>query len=316
MPKGNDHSSITQTQVKKTLVVVGGPTASGKTSLAIALAQRLGTEIISADSRQFFKELTIGTAKPSAEELFKVTHHFINSHTITEEVNAADYGIQASAVIHQLFETKDTVVMVGGSGLFIDAVIKGFDDLPPSDEPLRLELQSQLNDWGIESLQDRLKELDPEAYSKIDIKNSRRLIRALEVTILSGKPYSAQLNQKRTPSHGWHVVMIGIEHDRTALYQRIDERTRQMIADGLKEEVISVIEHRQRQALQTVGYTEMFQHLDGALTLEETEKLIAQHTRNYAKRQMTWFNRYENLIWIAPTDSNQMADAVMKHLHQ
>jgi tRNA dimethylallyltransferase len=158
--------------------------------------------------------------------------------------------------------------------------------------------------------------LDPEAYCKIDIKNSRRLIRALEVTILSGKPYSAQLNQKRTPSHGWHVVMVGIEHDRTALYQRIDERTRQMIADGLKEEVISVIEHRQRQALQTVGYTEMFQHLDGALTLEETEKLIAQHTRNYAKRQMTWFNRYENLIWIAPTDSNQMADAVMKHLHQ
>ncbi|MGR6088454.1 MAG: tRNA (adenosine(37)-N6)-dimethylallyltransferase MiaA [Arcticibacter sp.] len=296
---------------KKSLVVVGGPTASGKTALSISLARKLNTEIVSADSRQFFKELTIGTAKPDIHELSLVKHHFINSHSISEDINASDYGIAATETINKLFENSNHVVMVGGSGLFIDAVIKGFDDLPPADEQVRTELQNRLSQEGIEVLQELLKQLDPTSYEKIDIKNPRRLLRALEVTIVAGQPYSTLIGKERKPTHEWNTVMIGIEHTREELYRRIDERTAAMIKSGLKEETKSVLAFRSKNALRTVGYTEMFEHLDGNIDLEETQKLIAQHTRNYAKRQLTWFNRYDNMNWLLPETVEQMTDRVL-----
>ncbi len=308
---GNEVTLTIQPLSKKTLVVVGGPTASGKTALAISIARKLNAEIVSADSRQFFKELTIGTAKPHKNELSMVKHHFIDSHSVSEDFNAADYGIAATETINKLFEKSNHVVMVGGSGLFIDAVIKGFDELPSSDEQVRAELQDRLSNEGVEALQELLKQLDPASYDKIDIKNPRRLLRALEVTMVSGQPYSTLIGRGRNSQNRWNNVMVGIEHIREELYRRIDERTAIMIESGLKEEAISVIAYRSKNALRTVGYTEMFEHLDGIRSLEETEKLIAQHTRNYAKRQLTWFNRYDNLNWLKPEPIEQMAHRVI-----
>jgi tRNA dimethylallyltransferase len=286
--------------LKKHLIVVGGPTASGKTALAIEIALHFQTEIISADSRQFFKELTIGTAKPSSDQLSQVKHHFISSHSIVEEFNAADFGTHATKTINSIFEEKDFVVMVGGSGLFIDAVIKGFDELPTSDLETRNRLQSLLNSEGLESLQSMLLELDPVSHGRIDLNNPRRVIRALEVSIVSGTPYSTQLGNRKKEVNEWNIIMTGIDFPRAALYQRIDQRTTQMILDGLIDEARSVIAFRDKNALQTVGYKEAFMHLDGIISLPETERLIAQHTRNYAKRQTTWFKRYHEMKWLSP----------------
>ena len=293
---------------------MGGPTTSGKTALAISIARKLNAEIVSADSRQFFKELTIGTAKPDKHELSLVKHHFIDSHSVSEEFNAADYAIAATNTINKLFETSNHVVMVGGSGLFIDAVIKGFDELPASDEQVRAELQDRLSNEGIEALQEQLKQLDPASYGKIDIKNHRRLLRALEVCIIAGQPYSNLIGKERKSTNEWSTIMVGIEHAREDLYRRIDERTDIMIASGLKEETESVLAYRSKNALRTVGYTEMFDHLDGTINMEETQKLISQHTRNYAKRQMTWFNRYDNMNWLQPESIELMTDRVLELL--
>ncbi len=302
IPKGSNTKLTSKTFSKKNLIVVGGPTASGKTSLAIEVARFFDTEIISADSRQFYKELTIGTAKPSTEELAQVKHHFIDSHSVTQEFNASDYGTLATETINTLFEKKSVVVMVGGSGLFIDAVIKGFDDLPGAVPEIRAELNSKLEKSGLETLQQMLLEKDPASYNRIDIKNPRRVVRALEVTLASGKPYSQQIQERDAHAHGWNIIPIGILHDRQDLYKRIDTRTKWMIENGLLDESKSVIVFRNHNALRTVGYKEMFMHLDGQITLAETESLIAQHTRNYAKRQMTWFKRYDGMIWFSPGD--------------
>lgn len=282
--------------------MVGGPTASGKTSLAIELARYFDTEIVSADSRQFYKELTIGTAKPSPQELAQAKHHFINSHSVTEEFNASDYGILATQTINSLFEKKQVVVMVGGSGLFIDAVIKGFDELPAAIPEIRSRLHAIMDQSGLEELQAMLLQKDPVSHGRIDIKNPRRVIRALEVTMATGKPYSEQIHKTDSLKNDWNIIPIGILHEREALYSRIDLRTQWMVENGLVEESKSVIGFRNHNALKTVGYREMFMHLDGEITLKETEALIAQHTRNYAKRQMTWFKRYDDLIWFSPED--------------
>lgn len=284
---------------EKTLVVVGGPTASGKTGLAIRLAKHYQTVVVSADSRQLFREMTIGTAKPSAEELEEIPHYFINSHSVTQVMNASLYGEEARTLLHQLFKEKDVVIMAGGSGLYIDAVIHGFDNLPAASPEIRQHLEELLKREGIAALQSLLREKDPATAAQTDMNNQRRLIRALEVIMTTGKPVSS-LRGKEKEDLPFRVMMVGIDHPRKELYERIDLRTREMIANGLCDEVASLLPYRHLPALQTVGYREMFDHLDGKISLKETETLIAQHTRNYAKRQLTWFRKYTEMVWLKP----------------
>ena len=298
-------------KLSKLLVIIAGPTASGKTRLAIDLALRFNTEIVSADSRQFYRELNIGTAKPSEKELKEVRHHFINSHSVSEHVTAASYGEAARNVINKLFSSHEIVILAGGSGLYIDAVINGFDDLPSADVSIRKNLEDQFQQYGIKVLQDQLKEIDIDSFSRIDINNPRRLIRAIEVTIASGKPYSKQLGKQQN-SNEWEWLIAGIDWPREELYNRINERTQLMIRDGLREETLSVQDYRQVNALSTVGYKEMFDHLDGKITLDDAAAQIAQHTRNYAKRQLTWFRKYNEMIWLKPGEEFQLVEIIEK----
>jgi tRNA dimethylallyltransferase len=293
----------------KTLLVVGGPTASGKTELAINLALYYNTEIVSADARQFYRELTIGTAKPSVAELLKVTHHFINSHSVTQHVNAADYGILARVKLEELFRKHDVVVMAGGSGLFIDAVAGKIDELPAASPEIKNYLQELSDQEGLIALQELLKEKDPLTHSRIDLMNPRRIIRALEVTLSSGKPFSTLIGNQISDTP-WKVIRTGILHSRETLYERINTRTGKMITEGLKEEALSVYDYKSLPSLQTVGYREMFEHIEGKFPIEVAQGLIAQHTRNYAKRQMTWFRRYQDMLWIKPGDQTKIHELI------
>ncbi len=295
--------------MSKLLVIVGGPTASGKTGLAIFLAKYFNTAIVSSDSRQFFKELSIGTAKPSQEELNEAPHYFINSHSVTEEFNAGAFAEEATVLLEKLFKVHDVVILAGGSGLYIDALINGIDNLPMADPILRTQLEKVGHDEGISKLQEMLKELDPVTYGKIDTLNPRRMIRAIEVTTISGKPYSELLGQKKSEFQ-WPWIITGIDFPREELYRRINERTSLMIHSGLLQEAKNVITFRNHNALKTVGYKEMFEHLDGNITIEETELLIAKNTRNYAKRQLTWFRRYPEMIWLQPGETDSLVKII------
>ena len=277
---------------EKRLIVIGGPTASGKTALAIEKALALNTEIISFDSRQFYKEMSIGTARPSDEELAKVKHNFICNISINEEGNASVFEKNAIAKLNELFLKYDSVVAVGGSGLYLNALLYGFDELPDKDESLRAELQLELEEKGIEFLQNKIKIIDPVYYQKGEIKNPHRLMRAIEVSLLSGKPYSelkTNLPVKRNFSH--QILMI--DHPREKLYERINMRVDEMVKAGLVNEVKSLLPFRNHNALQTVGYKEIFEFLDGKCDLQMAIEKVKQNTRRYAKRQITWFkNQY------------------------
>lgn len=295
--------------MSKLLVIVGGSTASGKTGLAIFLAKYFNTAILSADSRQFYKELSIGTAKPSPEELREAPHYFINSHAVTEEFNAGTFAEEALILLENLFKIHDVIILAGGSGLYIDALVNGIDNLPMADPVLRTKLEKIGHEQGIMKLQEMLKEKDPDSFSRIDIMNPRRMIRAIEVSIISGKPYSELLGKKKSEFQ-WPWIISGIDHPREELYRRINERTSLMIKSGLKEEAEQVIAFRNHNALKTVGYKEMFEHIDGNITIEETESLIAKNTRNYAKRQLTWFRRYREMIWLLPGDTDKLVQII------
>lgn len=278
---------------KNTLIVIGGPTASGKTALAIEKALEYKTEIISFDSRQFYKEMSIGTAKPSAEELSQVKHHFIDHISIEEEWNAGIYERKAIEKLNELFLSHDYLVAVGGSGLYLNALLYGFDELPDKDENLRNALQQELEEKGIESLQEKIKVLDPVYFEKGEIRNPHRLMRAIEVSTIMGKPYSS-LKTAGAIERNFEYQVYMIHHDRDKLYERINLRVDQMIKDGLVDEVKSLLPYRNHNALQTVGYKEIFEYLDGKFTLEEAIEKVKQNTRRYAKRQITWFkNQYE-----------------------
>ncbi len=278
---------------KKSLIVIGGPTASGKTALAIEKALEYKTEIISFDSRQFYKEMSIGTAKPTFEELSKVKHHFIDTISIEEEWNAGIYERKAMEKLNELFLQNQYVVAVGGSGLYLNALLYGFDELPDKDENLRKQLQKELEEKGIESLQEKIKNLDFEYFEKGEIKNPHRLMRAIEVSIISGKPYSS-LKKSGTIERNFDYKIYMIQHEREKLYERINLRVDQMIKEGLVEEVKSLLPYRNHNALQTVGYKEIFEYLDGKSTLEEAIVKVKQNTRRYAKRQITWFKNQYN----------------------
>lgn len=282
----------------KQLIVVCGATASGKTSLAINLAIKHNTEIISADSRQFFREMNIGTAKPSTLELAQVPHHFINSLSIHQEYSAGEFEKDALQVLRQLFKTHDTVILVGGSGLYIDAVCRGFDDLPKSKIAREL-LQNQLDKQGLQSLVDELHQVDSSYAQILDTSNKQRVIRALEVYRASGKPYSTFI-KKQKENRPFAIQYIGIEWERQQLYKRINTRVDDMMANGLEEEARSLYSLRQLNSLQTVGYQEFFDYFDKKITKEEAIRLIKRNSRRYAKRQLTWFRKYEQMIWCKP----------------
>lgn len=286
---------------KKTLVVVVGPTAVGKTATAILLAQHFNTEILSADSRQFYREMSIGTAKPDAEELAAAPHHFINSHSIAQEYSAGDFERDALKLLDELFLTKDTVIMVGGSGLFVRAVCEGLDDLPKAPEGVRDALNKAFEENGLGPMKARLRELDPAYYAVADIDNPQRVIRALEVYEATGNPMSFY-QKKEQASRPFQVVTIGLNMDRPKLYERINLRVDNMLAAGLIDEVKSLEQYRHKPALLTVGYSEIFDYFDGDLSLEEAIDKIKQNSRRYAKRQITWFKKYGNTTWFEPHD--------------
>ncbi len=281
----------------KKLIVIAGPTASGKTDIAIKLAKHFKTVIVSADSRQFYREMSIGTAKPNGYELSEVTHYFVNSHSIFQNFSVGDYERDCLFLLTKLFEEHNEVILTGGSGLFIKAVIKGFDDLPGTDTDIRYRLNRELIENGIGYLQEKLNAADPEYYLKADINNPQRIIRALEVYEGTGTPFSSYLKDKSN-HRPFKVIQIGLNLERPQLYQRIDQRVDKMIADGLLDEVRSLLPYRNINALNTVGYKELFNYLDGTTDLQTAIKLIKQNTRRYAKRQLTWFRKDPSVTWM------------------
>jgi tRNA dimethylallyltransferase len=289
----------------KKLIVIAGPTAVGKTAVAIKVALHFKTEIVSADSRQIFKELTIGTAKPDEVELASVQHHFINSHSIHESYDAAQYGRDALEVIHGLFKKYDSVVLVGGSGLYIKAVCEGFDDIPEVSDDIREELTRGFEDHGITWLQDKMMSLDPEHFQTIDRQNPHRLIRALEIKIGTGMSIGS-FQKKEKLQHPFDIVKIGLEQPREELYSRIDKRMDAMIEQGLFEEAERLYPYKSHNALQTVGYQEIFDWIDGKHDRDETVRLLKRNSRRYAKRQLTWFKRDEAIQWFSPHDLNKI----------
>ena len=285
----------------KKLVVIAGPTASGKTSLSIRLALHFKSEILSADSRQFYRKMDIGTAKPSKEELEKVPHHFINSLEIDEKYNVGRFEEEALKKTSLLFNNYDILFLTGGSGLYIDALCKGIDDLPETEISIREELNRIHKTEGIEALQKKLLETDPEYYSQTDLNNPHRLIRALEVSIITGRKYSS-FRKNIIKERDFITKKIGLLIDRTELYNRINLRVDSMIKNGLVKEVQTLLPYRNENALQTVGYKEIIEFLDNKISLDEAIEAIKQNTRNYAKRQMTWFRKDKEIHWFEPEE--------------
>lgn len=285
----------------KHLIVIVGPTAIGKTSLSIKLAKHFNCPILSADSRQFFKEIAIGTAKPTKEEMDGVKHYFIDSLSIHDEYNVGKFEKDAIATLTEIFQTDDIAIMVGGSGLYVDAVCKGIDDIP-KDSKIRQDLVQELEAKGIEALQEELKERDPEHYENMNILNPQRLIRALEVCRVSGKPYSS-FRQNKAKERDFVIHKIGLNTDRETVYANINKRVDIMMRQGLLDEVRSVYSFKDLNSLNTVGYKELFSYLDRKISLDEAVEQIKKNTRNFAKRQLTWFNRDDNTKWFTPNDS-------------
>lgn len=293
----------------KSLIIIAGPTAIGKTAQSIAIAKQLNCPIISADSRQFFKEMSIGTAKPTQEEMQGVPHYFIDSHSITEEYNVGKFETDVLALLDKLFKTHKQVILVGGSGLYIDAVCKGFDKLPEAEPEIRNKINLLFEEKGIEGIQTLLHELDPAYYNKVDLNNRQRLSRALEVCITTGKPYS-ELRKGKSIKRNFNTIKIGLNITREALYARINQRVDTMMANGLLQEVRSLLPSKNLNALQTVGYQELFSYLEGETDLTTAVDLIKQNTRRFAKRQLTWFRKEEDMKWFEPNE----VDNIMEYI--
>jgi tRNA dimethylallyltransferase len=286
----------------KYLITIVGPTAIGKTSLSIVLANYFKCEIISCDSRQFFKEMTIGTAVPNKAELAAAKHHFIQNKSIFENYTVGDFEKEAMSKLDELYLTNDYVILVGGSGLYVDAILKGFDEFPAIDTSVRLAVNSNYEKLGIGYLQQKLETLDPDYYVRLikenpqTLQNPQRMMRFVEVCIGSGKPYSSFLNQKHN-SRNFTPILIGLEADRTVIYNRINQRVDIMINEGLLAEAKALFPNKELNALQTVGYRELFSYFDREITLEFAIEEIKKNTRRFSKRQLTWFKRNENTKW-------------------
>ncbi|TBM99752.1 tRNA (adenosine(37)-N6)-dimethylallyltransferase MiaA [Hyunsoonleella flava] len=283
-------------QKQKYLITIVGPTAIGKTALSIKLAQHFKTEIISADSRQFYKEMQIGTAAPSQQELSAAKHHFIHHKSITDNYSVGSFEKDALQLLKTLFEKHNTVIMVGGSGLYVDAVVKGLDHFPDIDPSIRKQLNFDLETKGISHLQKQLKALDEKSFNTIAVENPHRIIRALEVSLGTGKPYSSFLNQGKQ-HRDFKTISIGLTADREIVYHRINQRVDIMLKEGLLDEIKALIPHKDLNALNTVGYKELFKYFEGEWTLDFAISEIKKNTRRFAKRQGTWFRKNENTTW-------------------
>lgn len=289
----------------KTLIIITGPTGIGKTSTGISLARHLNTEIVSADSRQIYKELNIGTAVPSEDELKAVKHHFIHSHSIHDNYNASKFEMEVLALLDELFQRFNHVVMVGGSMLYINAICKGIDTMPDADPEIRQLLKSQSETEGIESLRLQLRKLDPVYYSKVDLKNPARIIHALEICLMTGKPYSSFRSnpQKERP---FNIIKTGLNCDREKLHNRINARVDNMVKAGLEEEAHQVYQLKHLNALNTVGYREWFDFFEGKITREKAIELIKRNSRRYARKQLTWFRNDPEVTWFEPQQTNEI----------
>ncbi|MDE6779197.1 MAG: tRNA (adenosine(37)-N6)-dimethylallyltransferase MiaA [Alistipes sp.] len=297
---------------KPRLIVVVGATGSGKTDLSIRLAQHYGAPVLSTDSRQIYRGLPIGTAQPDQAQLQAAEHHFIASHEITQDFNCGEYEVQALALLERLFATHGTVIAVGGSGLYVRALCEGMDDLPQADVQLRAQLAGRMEREGVASLAEELRRLDPEYYEQVDRSNPARVQRALEVCLQTGKPYSQQrLGVRR--ERPFDIVKVGVDMPREVLYERIDRRVDAMMEAGLEQEARAVYPFRHLNSLQTVGYKELFEWFDGAISREQAVELIKRNTRRYAKRQLTWFRRDAEIGWFAPDDLDGIVEYADSH---
>lgn len=295
------------------LVVIAGPTASGKTALSISLARHFQTEIISADSRQFYREMNIGTAKPTGEELAAVPHHFINTLSVRDPYSAGQYEADALKLLGELFKRYRMVILTGGSGLFINAVIKGHDPLPGVDMSIRKQLNEKYHLKGIDYLREELKKRDPVFYDAVDRNNPRRMLRALEICIAGNAPYSSYL-KNQPAERNFIPVFIGLDPGREKLYEKINRRVEEMMGQGLLKEVEELFPHKELNALQTVGYQELFEYLCGSITLDAAVEQIRQNTRNYAKRQMTWFRKQPGICWFDPASHQAIVSFIEERI--
>ena len=291
--------------MNKTLIIILGPTAIGKTSISIKLAKHYNTQIISADSRQFYKELKIGAAPPSKKELSEVRHHFIHNLSVNEDYNVGKFEEDALRKIEELFKEKEKIIMVGGSGLYIDAICKGFDKMPDISKEIRNKVISLYKEKGIKFLQSELKENDPIYFNEVDIQNPQRLMRAIEVIYSTGKPFS-NFRKEQVKKRSFNIVKIGLDMNREDLYKRINKRVDVMIENGLLDEVESLLNHRNKNSLQTVGYKELFEYLDGKYSQEKAIDMIKQNTRRFAKRQISWFKRDHTIKYFSTSQTKEI----------
>ena len=294
-----------------TLIIVLGPTGVGKSDISIQLAKHYHTEIVSADSRQFFRELTIGTAVPSPEDLNEIKHHFIQNKSIHHYYNVSEYETEALQLIQELHKKINPIILTGGSMLYLDTICNGIDDIPTVDPEIRDEVIRWYEENGIEALRQRLQEVDPEYYEEVDRNNPKRMLHAVEVCQMTGKTFTS-FRTRTVKERPFHIVKIGINQDRKVLYDRINERVLRMMDLGLLEEARSVFPYRSLNSLNTVGYKELFSYFDGSCTLEEAVDLIQRNTRKYARKQLTWFRRDQQIKWFEP---NQI-DEIIKYIDQ
>ena len=290
---------------RKRLIVIVGPTGSGKTDLSIGVAEYFGAPIISTDSRQFYRGMAIGTAQPSREQMARVEHHLVDCLDVSEEFNCGAYERVALECLAELFKEHDVVVAVGGSGLYIKALCEGMDDLPDAEPALREKLLERLETEGLESLVEQLRELDEVYYNEVDRCNPQRVLRAVEVCLTTGQPYSS-LRKGGSKQRDFEIIKVGVDYPREELYERINRRVDMMMAEGLENEARAMLPHRHLNALQTVGFSELFDYFDGTISKEEAVELIKRNSRRYAKRQMTWFRRDKEIKWFTKPNPEEV----------
>lgn len=303
-------------QIKnKFLIIILGPTASGKTAASVKIAKTFQTEIISADSRQFYKELKIGTAVPDKNQMSRIPHHLIQHISVHEYYNVSMYEQDVLKILDRLFLEKNLVIMAGGSGMYIDVVCHGIDDIPTIDLKIRERLKHKFRTEGIEGLRSELKKRDPLYYDKADLKNPKRILKALEISVMTGIPYSSFLTRQKK-ERPFNILKIGLKSDRKKLYDNINRRVDDMMEQGLLEEARSLHEIRHLNALNTVGYKEIFDYFDGKTGLEKAVALIKRNTRRYARRQLTWFNKDKTIAWFEPEDIDSIVDYIRNGIRE